>query len=108
MQADNTSAPEQIAQLEQALASAEVIENSEEPPATVAFGTMVTIRDDAGDLKTFTIVGVDEMELYDHAASWVSPIGKALLGCELGQRVSLEPGQRPVTILKIEYPETEH
>jgi transcription elongation GreA/GreB family factor len=63
----------------------------------------VTLRDAGGQLETCRIVGVDELEFGDGAVSWISPLGKALLGAEVGERVRMEGDNRTMTIVKIEY-----
>ncbi len=93
-----------VARLRDGLASATVVDIPEGVPTAVAFGTVVTVRNAAGERKTFWIVGVDEVELDDDAVSWVSPTGRALLGAEVGERVSTGINQEPVRIVKIEYP----
>lgn len=90
-----------MAELEQTLASVQVVE----PPATtshsVAFGATVTLAT-SGSVETRTIVGVDELDFEPDAISWISSLGKALLAVDLGDRVTLEDG-RTAKITKIEY-----
>ena len=45
---------------------------------------------------------MDELGFYPDAVSWISPLGKALLAAELGDKVKLEDGHT-VTIVKIEH-----
>ena len=100
--ADNSS---EIARLDHILASVTVIESPAVWPASVALGATVTIRYSDGQAETCRIVGVDEVELDDRAVSWISPLGKALLGAEPGERVRADGDKRSMTILKIEYGE---
>jgi transcription elongation factor GreB len=59
----------------------------------VLFGATVEIQDENGTPKTFTIVGVDEVDTSRNRISWQSPIGKALLGKEKGDAVIIRaPG----------------
>ncbi len=69
------------------------------------FGCTVTVETEAGEEKTYSIVGVDEFDLSRGYVSWVSPIGRALLGSAEGDSVSFAtPGGRTeLEIIKIEY-----
>ena len=93
---------ERIAELERVLASVTTVD----PPdgrGTLAFGAKVTVRDAAGELRSFRIVGVDEVRFYPDAVAWVSPNGKALLAADVGDRVTLE-GEQRVEVVAAEYP----
>ena len=92
---------ERIAELEQILASVHVVDTPDPGSNSVAFGATVTIKDKKGRTETYTIVGVDELDLEPHAVSWISPIGKALLAADMGDWVTLEDG-RSAKIVKIE------
>ena len=71
----------------------------------VLFGCTVTVENEDGEEKTFSIVGEDEYDPKRGYVSWVSPIGKALLGKREGDEVNfVTPGGRSVLeILKVEY-----
>jgi len=97
------SDPARMAELEAALASATVVEPPEKRSDSIAFGATVTTKQN-GNIKTYTIVGVDELGFYPDAVSWISPLGKALLAAELGDKVKLED-DRIATIVEIEYRE---
>lgn len=85
----------EIAYLEQALASATIVEPSERAdPETIIFGSSVTLSTAGGGLETYRIVGVDEEDLAPDNVSWLSPLGKALLASSLGKKVSLDQGGR--------------
>jgi transcription elongation GreA/GreB family factor len=92
---------ERIAELEQILASVHVVDLPDPGSNSVAFGATVTVKDKKGRTETYTIVGVDELDLEPHAVSWISPIGKALLAADMGDWVTLEDG-RSAKIVKIE------
>ena len=94
---------ESITGLEQMLVSATVVEPPTDPGKDISFGAKVTVRDMSGQLTTYRIVGVDELDLYPDAVSWISPIGKALLAAELGQKVTL-PQIGQIDIVDVEYP----
>jgi transcription elongation GreA/GreB family factor len=93
--------PERIAELKQILGSVKIVEPSEGSSKSVSFGATVTLRDPHDKTETYTIVGVDELDFEPDALSWISPLGKALLASQLGDRITLEDG-RTVKIVKIE------
>ena len=90
-----------ITELKQVLGSVKIVEPPEDPSKSVSFGTTVTLRDPHDKTETHTIVGVDELDFVPDALSWISPLGKALLASQLGDRITLEDG-RTVKIVKIE------
>ena len=71
------------------------------PSNSVTFGATMTVKDKEGATETYTVVGVDELDLEPDAVSWISPIGKALLAADMGDWVTLEDG-RAAKIVKIE------
>jgi transcription elongation factor GreB len=91
---------ERIAELEQILASIEIVDPPDGPSRSVSFGSEVTVSDVAGKTEIYTVVGVDEMDFAPNAVSWISKIGKTLLASQLGDRITLEDG-RSAKIVKI-------
>lgn len=71
----------------------------------VLFGCTVTIENEAGEEKVYSIVGPDELDPSRGYVSWVSPIGRALLGAAEGDLVSFATpgGQTELEIIKVEY-----
>ncbi len=71
----------------------------------IFFGATVTVEDDAGEEKTFRIVGVDEVDADAGDISWQSPVGKALLGKGLDDAVTVRwhAGERALTVVDIDY-----
>jgi transcription elongation factor GreA len=70
----------------------------------VVFGVTVTVCDvDSGDEKTFSIVGADESDIEKGWISCESPLGRSLIGKELGDiaKASVPGGQREYEILNI-------
>lgn len=51
------------------------------------FGATVTLRTQDEALVTLRIVGVDEADFHPGGVSWISPLGRALLRAETGQRL---------------------
>jgi transcription elongation factor GreB len=92
---------ERVAELEQVLASIHVVDPPDPASNSVAFGATVTVKDKKDRTETYTIVGVDELDLEPDAVSWISPIGKTLLAADMGDWITLEDG-RTAKIVKIE------
>ena len=92
---------ERVTELEQTLASVQVVDPPDAPSNSVTFCAAVTVKDKKDRTKTFAIVGVDELDFEPDAVSWLSPIGKALLNADMGDWITLEDG-RSAKIVKIE------
>jgi transcription elongation factor GreB len=92
---------ERVAKLEQILATVHVVDPPDPASDSVGFGATVTVKDKKGATETYTVVGVDELDLEPDAVSWISPIGKALLAADMGDWITLENG-RTAKIVKIE------
>ena len=71
----------------------------------VLFGCTVTVENEAGEEKVFSIVGTDELDPSRGYLTWISPIGRALLGSAEGDLVSFTTpgGQTELEIIKVEY-----
>jgi len=91
---------ERVAELEQILASGHIVALPDAPSNSVTFGATVTVKDKEGATETFTIVGVDELNIERNAVSWISSLGKALLNADMGDWVKLDDG-RSAKIVKI-------
>jgi transcription elongation GreA/GreB family factor len=92
---------QRVAELEQILASVHVVDPPDAASNSVGFGATMTVKDKKGRTETYTVAGVDELDLEPDAISWISPIGKALLAADMGDWITLEDG-RPAKIVKIE------
>ena len=94
--------PERADELDQVLKSVTVVPPPDSTSEEVTFGSTVTVEDGHGKLSTYTIVGVDEIGFEPDGISWISPLGKALLAGEVGDRVIVN--EQPVgRIVKVEY-----
>jgi transcription elongation factor GreA len=93
-----------IAQLEEKLRSASVIDASELDTDVVRVGTTVSVKDAAGKSTRYTIVGSAEANPAEQKLSNESPVGKALVGHQKGEEVVITTprGERRLTITKIE------
>jgi len=72
----------------QRLGSAELVPSPEDTQ-TVRFGSQVTVLDDQGHERRYLIVGEDEAEPRDGFISYVSPLAQSLIGCVVGDAVSI-------------------
>jgi len=98
-----------IADLEDKLARAEVIDVSKLFGDTIKFGAMVTlIEEDTGDKKVWQIVGEPEADVKIGKISVTSPIARALIGKTKGATVEVEApvGDRVYKIRQVGWPET--
>ena len=96
-----------IAELESALANAEVIDVSKlNPGGRVVFGATVRIEDEeTGDQKTYQIVGDLEADIKQNRISISSPIARALIGKEEGDIAEFNApgGVRAYEVLSVSY-----
>src|SRR4051794_26833636 len=91
-----------IAQLEEKLRRAQVIDEKAISTDEVAFGSIVHVKDQkTGDSQKFQIVGSTEANPLEHKLSNESPIGKALLGKKRNDIVTVEVPRGPKKKLKI-------
>ena len=69
----------------------------------VTFGATVDIEDEDRNPQTWTILGEDEVDLSRRIVSYVSPIGKALLGKQVGDVATFVTpgGTREVTVVAL-------
>ena len=80
-----------IAELENKLRYAKIIDESEVDTKTVQIGNVVKVHDMEFDEDIeYTIVGSTEVDLSQNKISNESPIGSALLGCKKNQVVTVE------------------
>ena len=99
---DSAAGDPEIAELEGLLESATIVKPPERPEVVV-FGVKVTVQSAAGEVACYRIAGVDEVSLDAQNVSWVSAVGRALLGAKVGQRVSLgSEMQAKWTVVRIE------
>ena len=94
--------------MQKRLESADIVDPLEQKKIAgqrVLFGCTVTVENEAGVEKTYSIVGVDEIDLPKGRISWVAPISKALLGASEGDLVSFRSpgGIEELEIVKVTY-----
>lgn len=78
-----------IAELEKMLKHARVIDESELSTDTVSVGSHVVIRDEDGDTDEYDIVGSTEADPMNGKISDESPVGAALIGHSVGDKVEI-------------------
>lgn len=95
-----------LAEIEDKLSRAQVIDVSKLSGATVKFGATVTVYDeDTEEEAIYKIVGEDEADVRDGKVSVTSPMARALIGKEVGDvvEVTAPGGARSLEILKIKW-----
>ncbi len=93
-----------LAEIEDKINRAEIIDISKLSGDTIKFGATVTLQDeDSGEKVTYTIVGDTEANLRERKISISSPIGKALIGKSKGESVDVTTpkGTRTLEVLKV-------
>lgn len=65
----------------------------------VCFGSTVTVTDEEGLARSYTIVGEGEADMQGKEISWISPVAKALLGKKIGDLVTV---RRPAGEIEFE------
>lgn len=94
-----------IRHLMKGLDTVEVVDNEGQSHEQVFFGATVTIADAAGNERTVSIVGKDEVDPARGRVSWVSPIARALIKAREGDVVNLRApvGVEQIEIVEIRY-----
>lgn len=76
-----------------------IVDGKPEADGRVYFGAWVTLETEEGEHIVHRIVGPDETDLGGVTVSCESPLGKALLGRELGEEVSVPRPKGTVTFV---------
>ncbi len=91
-----------IAQLQERLRMATVIDSTELSTDVVQVGSVVHVKDEkTGKSVKYTIVGSAEAKPDEHKLSNESPVGRALLGHKRGDTVAVQVPRGPARKLKI-------
>lgn len=93
-----------IQEIENNLATSEIIDPKDLTDERVVFGSTVTFEDvETGDVTTYQLVGPFESDATNNKISVTSPIGKALIGKEIGDEVTVKTpgGVRQIEITDI-------
>ncbi len=91
--------------LKKRIDAATIVDPASVKSTDIKFGATVTVTTENGDIKTYCLVGEDEIDVALGKISLASPIGKALLSKVVGDEVIIH---RPkdvliLTVEKIEY-----
>ncbi len=83
-----------IQELQHKLSRAKPIDISKVKNSKIVFGATVTLLNTVKEISvTYQIVGEDEADLKDNKISYISPLGKAMIGKEVGDEVVVKaPG----------------
>src|SRR3569623_2432837 len=98
-----------IAELHERIAGARVGDTGAQPHDEVRFGATVTLRTlsgtQAGEVRRYTLVGVDEAAVAEGRVAFTAPIARAISGCVVGDKVVLRTaqGEQELEIAAIEY-----
>lgn len=95
-----------IAELEDKLSRAQVIDPSKLDHEKIVFGATVKLKDvDSGEDLSYQIVGADESDVKNGKISIESPLAKSLIGKESNDvvKVTTPRGAREFEILEIRY-----
>ena len=93
---------QRIAQLEERLRRATVVDENHVNTDVVSVGVLVHVKDQkSGDSRKFQIVGSAEADPGENKLSNESPIGSALVGHKRGEVVTVEVPRGPKRKLKI-------
>ncbi|MFO0688353.1 MAG: transcription elongation factor GreA [Myxococcota bacterium] len=95
-----------IAQLDDKIARAQVIETNGQTPDKVRFGATVVLRDaETDDEVRYTIVGEDEADAKQGRISITSPVAQALMNKTVGDEVSVKvpKGRRELEVVRISF-----
>ena len=82
-----------------------------DPPSikteTIQFGASVVFREENGEEKKVTIVGVDEINVTKGMVSWRSPLGSSLLGKVVGDFCTVKKphGEMELEVVGVDYKE---
>jgi len=91
-----------IAQLQERLRMATVIDSTELSTDVVQVGSVVHVKDEkTGKSVKYTIVGSAEAKPEESKLSYESPVGRALLGHKRGDTVGVQVPRGPARKLKI-------
>ena len=95
-----------LAELEDVLRRADVIDTSGFSGDVIRFGAVVLLADeDTDEEKTYQLVGADEADVAAGRLSITSPLARALIGKEIGESVQVDTpaGHKSYEIVTIGY-----
>ena len=97
-----------LAQLKGKLAGCRIVEKGEVTGDEVAFGCVVTVKDEDGDEERYELVGPGEDDYMAEPMKILtaSPVGEALMGKKVGESATVElpAGPTKFTVVNVEAP----
>lgn len=95
----------QIAEIEDRVTRAQIIDPATLSGDKVVFGATVTVLDDDDKPQRYQIVGMTEADARQGRISYDSPLGRALIGKQVGDEVevTVPSGDRFYLVKKIEF-----
>jgi transcription elongation factor GreA len=95
----------QIAEIEDRVTRAQIIDPATLSGDKVVFGATVTVLDDDDKPQRYQIVGMTEADARQGRISYDSPLGRALIGKQVGEdvEVTVPSGDRFYHVEKIEF-----
>jgi transcription elongation factor GreA len=95
----------QIAELEDRVSRAQIIDPASLSGDRIVFGATVTVLDDDEKPQRYQIVGMTEADARNGRISYDSPLGRALIGKTVGEEVevTVPSGDRFYLVDKIEF-----
>ena len=95
----------QIAEIEDRVSRAQIIDPASLSGDRIVFGATVTVLDDDDKPQRYQIVGQTEADVRQGRISYDSPMGRALIGKQVGEEVevTVPSGDRCYQVKKIEF-----
>ena len=95
----------QIAELEDRVTRAQIIDPASLSGDKIVFGATVTVLDDDDKKQRYQIVGMTEADARQGRITYDSPLGRALIGKQVGEEVevTVPSGDRFYQVKKIEF-----
>lgn len=93
-----------IAELEQKLGNARILDTSALPSDRVCIGVKVTLEDEEGKRHVYQLVAPEEADVAQGKLSTLSPLGRGLMGKSPGEEALVETprGERRFRIVSVE------
>ena len=94
-----------IGEIEDRVSRAQIIDPASLSGDRIVFGATVTVRDDGDKPQRYQIVGQTEADARQGRISYDSPMGRALIGKQVGEEVevTVPSGDRFYLVKKIEF-----
>ena len=95
----------QLAEIEDRVTRAQIIDPASLSGDKIVFGATVTVLDDDDKPQRYQIVGMTEADARQGRISYDSPLGRALIGKQVGEEVevTVPSGDRFYQVKKIEF-----